>query len=169
MAAPALPIRPVGAAADVAAAAALFRAYAASLSVDLAYQGFDAELATLPGTYAPPAGALLLAGHPGRPPLGCVALRPLAEPGLCEMKRLYVAPEGRRAGVGRALVEAALQRAAAIGYAAILLDTLPEMTAALTLYRRLGFAKIPPYNATPIPGVVFMRRELTPRATADAG
>ena len=152
-------------AADLAAAAALFRAYAASLDIDLAYQDFEAELAALPGRYAPPAGALLLArGHDGTA-LGCVALRPVAplsvDPaGACEMKRLYVRPDGRGTGLGAALVRAVVGEAARIGYREVRLDTLPAMGSALALYRRLGFAPTAPYYDTPVPGTLFLSRTL---------
>jgi ribosomal protein S18 acetylase RimI-like enzyme len=148
------------------AARRLFGAYAASLDIDLAYQGFAAELAGLPGQYAPPAGALLLAhglgpGTQGEA-LGCVALRPLPADGCCEMKRLYVAPRGRGLGLGRALVDAILAEAARIGYREIRLDTLPSMAAAIALYRKAGFLPADPYYDTPIAGTIFLARSLIP-------
>ncbi|MEZ5817173.1 MAG: GNAT family N-acetyltransferase [Hyphomicrobiaceae bacterium] len=146
--------------ADVAAVAVLFRAYAASLDVDLAYQDFEAELASLPGMYAPPRGALLLARDEAGAPLGCVALRPLQSPGSCEMKRLYVAPEGRGVGLGRRLAEAIVEDARRLGYREMRLDSLPTMSSAIALYRRLGFVETAPYYATPVAGTVFMALDL---------
>ena len=141
---------------DIEAVRALFEAYAASLPVDLAYQGFAAELAGLPDAYAPPAGALLLARDGDGTPLGCVALRPLADPGLCEMKRLFVAPAGRGRGLGRALAAAVIAAARDRGYREMRLDSLPSMTTAVALYRSLGFRAIPPYYNTPVAGTVFL-------------
>ncbi|MDB5376605.1 MAG: acetyltransferase, partial [Rubritepida sp.] len=149
-------------AADLAAVVALFRAYAASLDVDLAYQGFEAEMAAMPGKYAPPAGRLLLARSAEGVPLGCVGLRALASPGCCEMKRLYVAPEGRGTGIGVRLVEAAIREAEAIGYREMRLDSLPSMGPAIALYRRHGFETMAPYYDTPVAGTVFLRRVLHP-------
>ena len=157
--APAFTIRPA-AARDIAMVASLFREYAASLAVDLAYQGFEAELASLPGAYAPPAGALLIAVSPQSEPLGCVAVRKLPEPGFCEMKRLYAKVSARGAGLGRALAVAAIEAATGAGYNTLLLDTLPTMTAAQTLYRDLGFETMQPYYETPVPGTLFMRKRL---------
>ena len=153
-------IAPAETAADVAAVALLFEAYAAALGVDLAYQGFAAELAGLPGKYAPPAGALLLARGADGAALGCVALRPLPFAGCCEMKRLFVTPPGRRLGLGRALAEAIVAAAADIGYREMRLDTLAFMTAAIALYRTLGFAPIDPYYDTPVAGTIFLGRRL---------
>ncbi len=153
-------IGPVGTAADLAAVARLFAAYAASLGVDLAYQDFAGELAGLPGKYAPPDGALLLARDPRGEALGCVALRPMPFAGCCEMKRLFVAPQGRGLGLGRALVEAIVAAAAGIGYREMRLDTLPFMTEAIALYRTLGFAPIAPYYDTPVAGTIFLARAL---------
>jgi ribosomal protein S18 acetylase RimI-like enzyme len=145
---------------EMAVVATLFREYAASLPVDLSYQQFEAEVAALPGPYAPPAGALLLAVSPGNEPLGCVALRPLAEPGVCEMKRLYARPAARGSGIGRSLAVAAFQAATGAGYQAMCLDTLPTMHTAQALYRRLGFAVTPAYYETPVAGTIFMRKTL---------
>jgi ribosomal protein S18 acetylase RimI-like enzyme len=155
-------IRPASSAADLAAVVALFRAYAASLDVDLAYQGFEAEMAAMPGKYAPPAGRLLLARSAEGVPLGCVGLRALASPGCCEMKRLYVAPEGRGTGIGVRLVEALIREAEAIGYREMRLDSLPSMGPAIALYRRHGFETMAPYYDTPVAGTVFLRRVLHP-------
>lgn len=153
-------IRPVRSAEDRRDAAALVAAYGASLGVDLAYQGFEEELAGLPGRYAPPGGEMLLARGAGGAPLGCVALRPLGPEGVCEMKRLYVVPAGRGMGLGLALVEAVLGEARRIGYARVVLDTLPFMAEAVALYRRAGFAGIEPYYGTPVAGTIFLGRDL---------
>ena len=142
---------------DLAAIAALFRAYAASLPVDLGYQDFTGELAALPGKYAPPDGALLLARTADGTPLGCVALRPIGAAGECEMKRLFVASAGRGLGLGRRLMDALIAAARRIGYDEMLLDTLPGMTAAQGLYRAAGFIEVAPYYATPVAGTVFLR------------
>jgi GNAT superfamily N-acetyltransferase len=152
-------IAPAATADDLADAARLFAAYAAALDVDLGYQGFAAELAGLPGKYAPPAGALLLARDADGRPLGCVALRPLAA-GVGEMKRLYVAPAARGLGLGRALVAAVVAEARRIGYREIRLDTLSTMADAMALYRRAGFAEIAPYYDTPVEGTRFFARSL---------
>ena len=147
---------------DAAVAADLFAAYAASLDVDLAYQDFDAEVADLPGKYAPPAGCLLLARGARGEPLGCVGLRPVAPDGCCEMKRLYVAPASRGLGLGRALMEAIIGEARRIGYREMRLDTLPSMAAAQAMYRAAGFRPIAPYYDTPVPGTVFLGLRLAP-------
>lgn len=152
-------VRPA-AANETAAVATLFRAYADALGIDLSFQGFEAELATLPGAYAPPTGALLIAVSTTNEPVGCVGVRPLGEPGACEMKRLHVTPAARGRGIGRALAGAAIEAAIRAGYAAMRLDTLPGMTAAVTLYRRLGFEVTPPYYSSPVPGAIFMRKHL---------
>lgn len=146
-------------AADLPALTELFRAYAASLPIDLGYQGFDGELASLPGKYAPPDGALLIARDANGAPVGCVAMRPLA-PGVCEMKRLYVALEGRGTGLGRDLAVAIIEAARAGFYAEMRLDTLATMQSAKALYRSLGFVEIEAYYDTPIEGTVFMSLKL---------
>ncbi len=154
----------VSTAADLAAVVTLFREYAASLDVDLCFQGFDAELAGMPGKYAPPAGALLLAKSDDGTVLGCVALRPIEPPGVCEMKRLYVAPAARGTGLGRLLVDRIVEEAERRGYREIRLDSLPSMVSAITLYRNAGFERTDPYYSTPVGGTVFMRRFLSDRA-----
>lgn len=151
---------PVRSAADLSATIELFRAYAAALDIELSYQDFEAELAAMPGKYAPPAGELLLARDIAGQPVGCVALRPLPEQGCCEMKRLYVSPGGRGLGLGRELVGAVIEAARRIGYREMRLDTLPTMASALGLYRSCGFVPIPPYYDTPIEGTVFLGRSL---------
>jgi len=120
---------------------ALLREYEADTGISLCFQDFAAELEGLPGDYAPPEGAMILAREPaGDELVGCVAARPVpASPGLCEMKRLYVRPVTRGSGLGRTLALAAMAEARFIGYARICLDTLPSMTAAQALYRTLGY------------------------------
>ena len=137
----------------------LFLEYASSLGIDLAFQGFDHELLTLPGDYAPERrGALLLAWADGAC-LGCVAVRAL-DPPRCEMKRLFVRPAGRGLGLGRRLAEEAIERARVLGYARMLLDTLPAMSEARALYRSLGFVETTPYRFNPIPGTTFLELQL---------
>jgi ribosomal protein S18 acetylase RimI-like enzyme len=153
-------IRPARSPEDIAAAAGLFRAYADGLGVDLCFQDFDAEVAGLPGAYAPPGGELLLARDVAGRPVGCVALRPLSVAGCAEMKRLYVAPAGRGGGVGRLLAEAILKTADRLGYRQVRLDTLPTMTEAIGLYRTLGFEPIAPYYDTPVAGTLFLAKTL---------
>ena len=142
-------------------ARALFAEYAEWLNVDLCFQGFSEELATLPGAYSPPLGRLLLAGLPGSA-FGCIALRPLhlgggtAAARLGEVKRLYVQPAHRRGGWGRRLAMLLLDEARAIGYRELKLDTLEWMDAARGLYASLGFRECAPYYANPLPGVKYM-------------
>lgn len=139
----------------------LFRAYADWLAVDLCFQGFAQELATLPGAYARPAGRLLLARVAGEA-VGAVGLRPL-EAGIAEMKRLWVEPGFGGRGIGRALAEAAIAAARDIGYERMRLDTIPaRMPAAQHLYRSLGFVEIPPYYHSPLKGTVMLELRLTP-------
>ena len=147
---------------DLEATKALFDAYAASLGINLSYQNFVAEMAAMPGKYAPPKGELLLARDKDGIAIGCVGLRPLDDDGVCEMKRLYVAPGGRGLGLGRALAEAIVGHARRIGYREMRLDTLPSLTAAIALYEDIGFAAIPAYYDTPIAGTLFFSLRLSP-------
>jgi len=145
---------------DVEVVRTLFQEYATELPVDLAYQGFAAELAGLPGAYAPPTGALLL-GRVDGVPAGCVALRGLGHE-ICEMKRLYVRPAHRGSGLGRVLATAVLDTARELGYAQMRLDTLPSMGSALGLYVSLGFREVEPYYPTPVAGTRFLELVLGP-------
>jgi putative acetyltransferase len=140
----------------------IFREYAEQLGVDLCFQNFEAELAELPGDYAAPRGALLLATVDGEV-AGCGALRPLTDvdyPNACEMKRLYVRPVFRRFGIGRLMAQALMDRGLQAGYSNLLLDTLDDMEAARGLYTSLGFEEIPPYYFNPIPGAHYLRAPL---------
>ena len=133
----------------------LFKEYAQSLGFALDFQGFERELATLPGEYEEPMGVILLAHSPAGEPWGVVALRPLEDAGACEMKRMFVRPEARGHGLGRALGEAIVAEAKARGYGAMRLDTIDTMTAAIELYRSLGFREIPAYRFNPMPGALY--------------
>ncbi|MGA7776433.1 MAG: GNAT family N-acetyltransferase [Paraburkholderia sp.] len=139
---------------------AIFREYAASLEIDLSFQDFEAELAALPGKYAAPRGRVLLALNDGAI-IGCVALRPLDDDGVCEMKRLYVRPAGRGQQLGRRLATQVVQIANAAGYTKIRLDTLPSMRAAQDLYVSLGFRPIPAYVFNPVQGTQFLELDLS--------
>ncbi len=150
------------AAAHLGAVRQLFVEYAGTLNVDLCFQNFDAELAGLPGDYAPPGGALLLALVDGEP-AGCVAMRPLPEAdhtNACEMKRLYVRRAFRRFGLGRLLTQQLMDLATQSGHSCMLLDTLDDMEVARGLYTSLGFEEIPPYYFNPVPGAHYLKVEL---------
>ena len=147
---------------DMRQVRAIFSEYAQSLDVDLRFQSFDEELANLPGGYAPPQGALLLAWV-GDTLVGSVALRSITEvdyANAAEMKRLYVRPAFRGLGLGRMLSEAILDRARELGYSCVLLDTLDDMEAARALYEELGFEEIPPYYHNPIAGAHYLKVDL---------
>jgi ribosomal protein S18 acetylase RimI-like enzyme len=149
-------------ASELAATATIFKEYGDSLGIDLSFQGFEQELATLPGLYAAPRGTLLLAWVEGEL-AGCCALRPIDDVDVAnaaEMKRLYVRPAFRRFGLGRLLAEAVLDAARQMGYSSVLLDTLDDMEAARALYEELGFVEVPPYYHNPIAGSHYLRVDL---------
>lgn len=137
----------------------LFRDYLRELDFDLDFQDVEEELDNLPGPYAPPNGAILLA-YVDEEPVGVVAVKPLDEDGICEMKRLYVKPECRGTGIGRALGEAILKTARQLGYHTMRLDTVASMIPARSLYRSLGFVERAPYYDNPLDDVVYMERLL---------
>jgi ribosomal protein S18 acetylase RimI-like enzyme len=156
---PRLSLRQVESSAQITQARELFLEYADSLGFSLCFQSFDEELAGLPGDYSPPDGRLLVAEYLGQL-AGCVALHKL-EPGICEMKRLYLRPQLRGRGVGRALAEAVIAEARSIGYRKMRLDTVaPVMPNAVAMYRRLGFVEIEPYRPNPIAGALYMELAL---------
>src|SRR5207244_2207755 len=123
-------------------------------------QDFQREVATLPGDYDP-----ILVAHWNSEPAGCVAMHSI-EPGLCEMKRLYVRPAFRGHAIGRALAERIIAEARSRGYKRMRLDTLPTMVEAIPLYLSLGFAEIPPYRYNPIAGSKYMELDLHRRQSA---
>lgn len=132
----------------------LFREYADSLDVSLDFQNFEDELLGLPGDYAPPRGRLLIALKDDTP-AGCAAFRKFSDT-ISEMKRLYIKPECRGFGIGRALVDSLIVDARRAGYERMRLDTLPSMKTATALYTSLGFYRIPPYRHNPVKGAAFM-------------
>lgn len=148
---------------DLAVVAGLFREYGRTLGIDLSFQGFEEELATLPGKYAPPRGTVIVARTDGTP-CGCVALRGI-DSRTCEMKRLYVRPGFRGRAIGGELVRRIIDAAEVRGYDTMRLDTLPSMTSAVSLYRSFGFSEIAPYIYNPIPGALFMEKRLQPAST----
>jgi putative acetyltransferase len=144
---------------QIALARTLFREYGASLGFSLCFQNFDKELAGLPGDYAPPWGRLLIA-YLGGDAAGCVALHEF-EPGISEMKRLYVRPAFRGKRVGLALAKGIIETGREIGYKRMRLDTVPsEMADAVKMYGRLGFREIAPYRVNPQPGTLYMELDL---------
>ena len=146
-------------AAQMAQARELFLEYASSLGFSLCFQNFDAELAALPGDYAPPSGRLLLAEWDGLL-AGCGALHKL-EADVCEMKRLYLRPQFRGKGIGRLMAERLIAEARGIGYGRMRLDTVgPVMKDAVAMYRKLGFKEIAPYRENPMKGTLYMELEL---------
>jgi ribosomal protein S18 acetylase RimI-like enzyme len=136
----------------------LFEEYGRSIGIDLSFQGFKEELQSLPGKYAPPQGAVIIARR-NEMPCGCVALRRIDEY-ACEMKRLYVRPGNRGLRIGAELVTRIIETAMSRGYEAMRLDTLPSMASAVSLYRSFGFQEIDPYIFNPIPGALFMEKKL---------
>jgi len=153
-----LHIMPVISKEQIARVHRLFSQYADSLSFDLEFQGFRRELASLPGDYGPPGGCILLA-RCGNNFVGCVALRPLADD-VCEMKRLYVLPEYRGKGIGRALANALIEKARQIGYKKMRLDTVASMKKANALYAWLGFYQIDAYRHNPLDEACYLELEL---------
>ena len=137
----------------------LLQEYASSLGVDLCFQNFDQEMATLPGDYSPPTGALLLAEDQGKA-VGCVAFKKIANE-VCEMKRLYVRPNSRGKGVGKLLTETILQKARNFGYKRVRLDTLPSMKEAISMYVSMGFKPIEAYRYNPVGGTLYLELELS--------
>jgi ribosomal protein S18 acetylase RimI-like enzyme len=159
-------IRPARVPDEVPAVRALFRSYAAGLGgIDLCFQSFEAELAGLPGAYAPPAGRLLVA-EAGGELAGCVALRTHAA-GVGEIKRLFVRPGFRGRGLGRELINRVVAEAAAAGYRELVLDTLPVMGEAIALYRSAGFAETGPSTVNPVPRALYFRKPLAPNPESD--
>jgi GNAT superfamily N-acetyltransferase len=157
--APPLSLRRVQDANDILMARALFQDYQTDLGIDLCFQGFADELARLPGEYAGPTGALVLAFVDGAP-AGCCALRPLVNSdhiNACEMKRLFVRPAFRGFGLGRLLVDEILSLARLAGYSNMLLDTLSDMEAARALYQEAGFVEVAPYYHNPLPGAHYLK------------
>lgn len=158
----AVELRLVNAPDDLALVRSLFVDYQASLTIDLCFQGFDEELANLPGDYVEPMGSLLLAFVDGAP-AGCCAFRPLVNSdhvNACEMKRLFVRSAFRGFGLGRLLVERTMMQAQIAGYATMLLDTLSDMETARALYQEAGFEEVAPYYHNPIPGAHYLMANL---------
>jgi len=145
--------------ADRATVESLFREYVSSLAEDISFQNVDDELSRLPGKYARPGGVVLIAWD-GDKAAGAVAYR-MVEPGVCEMKRLYVRPALRGRDIGRELANELIEDARARGYRTMLLDTLASMSKARTLYRDLGFVPVAPYYDNPLPGTLYMALELS--------
>ena len=147
---------------EIEQARQLFKEYATWLQIDLCFQGFEKELAELPGDYAAPDGRLMLAYDDGEL-AGCVALRKIGK-GVCEMKRLFLRDSFRGKGLGRSLIEAIITEARQIGYERMHLDTLPpKMNDAIALYRSYGFKEIEAYYNNPVPGAIFMELSLSER------
>ena len=146
---------------DIADMRALFIEYQRWLGQDLTFQNFSAELASLPGDYAPPLGRMLLARHVDGTPVAGVAMKPLSA-GTCEMKRLFVRRPWRGLGLGRTLAEAVVDAGRSAGYGRMRLDTFSKLSAAKELYRSLGFREIAPYYDNPLDGVIYMKKALDP-------
>lgn len=147
---------------DVEDVRRLFNAYKDWLGLDLTFQGFDKEVNSLPGQYGRPHGAIVLARRASGTAVGCVALRPCSiGVETCEMKRLYVSPDGRRLGMGRRLIEEIVRIAVEAGYRRMCLDTLSHMHGAISLYRQTGFVQIDSYYDTPLRDTMFFAKDLS--------
>ncbi len=151
-------ITAAGGSADYAAGQTLIEEYAAALGIDLCFQNFAEEIASLPQVYGPPSGCLLLA-RLGGAPVGCVGVRDRGA-AVCEMKRLYVRPQARKTGLGRRLAESAVEHARRLGYSRMVLDTLSSMAEAQSLYASLGFQEFDRYYENPLSGVRYLALEL---------
>jgi len=146
-------------ASELADAAVLFREYAQGLPFSLEFQGFDAEVAGLPGRYAPPRGVIMVAyASVAVEPVGCIALRQIIDEQTCEMKRMYVRGSHRGIGLGRRLANELIEFARGAGYTRMVLDTEPDFAAAVGLYRSMGFMDTFRYNDDPNPDTLFMER-----------
>ena len=145
----------------------LFLEYAQSLHFNLCFQNFQKELDELPGLYSPPRGVLCVAFVDGEP-AGCIALKPL-EDQICEMKRLYVRPQFRGFGIGKALALHIISRARELAYQKMRLDTISTMKEAISLYRSFGFYEIPPYYTNPVEGARFMEIQLLEPSEREEG
>ncbi|MCL2021571.1 MAG: carbonate dehydratase [Betaproteobacteria bacterium] len=136
-----------------------FQDYAAWMGVNLSFQSFGEEIATLPGRYSPPSGWLFVGEIDGRP-AGCVGLLAMSD-SMCEMKRMYVSPQARGHGVGTALAMTAIRTAQKTGFLRLVLDTIPSMRMAVKLYRELGFTEAPAYYPAPLEGSIYLSLDLT--------
>ena len=154
-------IREAVSASDIADMRALFVEYQRWLGHDLTFQNFSAELASLPGDYAPPLGRMLLARHVDGTPVAGVAMKPLSA-GICEMKRLFVRRPWRGIGLGRTLAEAIVDAGRSAGHSRMRLDTFSRLAAAMELYRSLGFREIAPYYENPLAGIIYLEKALDP-------
>ncbi len=160
-------IKPARSSRDLVLVSELFSEYVEWLGIDLSFQDFQTELASLPGKYAQPAGELYLARREDDSLLGCIAVAPFGKSGTCEMKRLYVREAARGSGLGRALATAAIDFATSSGYQEMLLDTLPFMSGAIAIYKSLGFETIPPYYINPVPGALYFSKNLRPELKSE--
>jgi GNAT superfamily N-acetyltransferase len=157
-------VRVAESAGDLVLVRELWREYWESFGLPVEFQGFGEELRDLPGLYGRDGGTLLLAFYLGEP-AGTIAMRRL-DGTLGEVKRLYLRPKFRGHGLGRLLLEAVIRRAGAVPYECLYADTLPSMTEALSLYRRIGFEPVEPYSDTPTPGAIYLKLKLVPLADA---
>lgn len=142
----------------IAHARTLFSEYQVGLGIDLCFQGFEAELAELPGKYGPPGGELIVAMEEDKP-VACGALRPL-ETGIAELKRIYIRPTHRRLGLAERISLYLIETARKLGYSSVRLDTLGRLAGAKELYLKLGFKAIAPYNYNPEDDILYFEKRL---------